>query len=126
MPISINVIKYLVPAALGFMLGFYLAENVTTKVYSKQIEDINTKHELVVKDLETRIKTLIENENALADKLNAASSALAEANLAASASSRLDTQKALVKYKNKIVLVDKPCTLSAPSIEYIKDNIAGK
>ena len=123
---SINVLKYLVPAALAFMLGFYLAETVTTKIYSKQQTKLKEEHKLIVDSLQARITSLVQEQNSLADKLNATSSALAEANITASAADKADSHKALVRYKEKIVLVKQSCVLSDPGLDFIKDNIVGK
>lgn len=123
---SINVLKYLVPAALAFMLGFYLAETVTTKIYSTQQAKLKAEHKVVLEALQARITSLVEEQNSLSDKLNATSSALAAANVTASAEDKSDSQKALVRYKEKIVLVKQPCVLSSPGLDYIKDNIVGK
>ena len=123
---SINVIKYLVPLALGFILGFYLAESVTTKIYTARITELNSKHKATTDDLSLRLTKLVEEQNTIADKLNATSIALAESNASLTSTSRTETQKALVKYKDKIVLVDKQCNLSNPGLEYIRDNITGK
>lgn len=123
---SINVLKYLIPSCLAFMLGFYLAENVTTKVYSIQIEKLNTKHTVELSTLQKRLTELIEAQNTTATNLNTTSNVLDSKNTEVLGRSTSETTRALIKYKDRLVLVSQPCKLSDPSIEYIRDHVIGK
>lgn len=123
---SINVLKYLVPSCLAFMLGFYLAESVTTKVYSIQIEKLNAKHAVELSTLQKRLTELIEAQNTTATNLNTTSNVLDSKNTEVLGRSTSETTKALIKYKDRLVIVNQPCKLSDPGIEYIRDHIIGK
>lgn len=126
LPFNINVLRYLVPLALGFILGFYLAESVTTKIYTTQQAKLVEKHKAELYEVQQALARTISEQNTLADKLKATSAALAEQTAKDTKNSALESQRAIIKYKEKLVLVPQPCKISSPGLEYIRDNITGK
>ena len=123
---SINVLKYIIPLFLGFMIGFYLAEHVTTRIYTAQQDKLKSEYTAQISELQSKLTKVIEDQNTATDVLNSTSSALAEANRKLSAKSVTEDQKAIIKYKDKVVLVKETCKLSDPGLEYIREHITGK
>jgi hypothetical protein len=123
---SINVLKYIIPLFLGFMIGFYLAEHVTTRIYNVQQDKLKLEYTAQISELQSKLTKVIEDQNTATDVLNSTSSALAEANRKLSAKSVSEDQKAIIKYKDKVVLVKETCKLSDPGLEYIREHITGK
>lgn len=124
--LSINVLKYLVPSCLAFMLGFYLAETVTSKVYSAQVDKLNAKHKTEIDTLQSRLTEIIENQNTVATRLNTTSDILADKNTKILVDTSLSSAKAIIKYMDRIVMVNAPCKISEPGLEYIRDTIIGE
>ena len=123
---SINVLKYLVPSCLAFMLGFYLAESVTTRVYSSQIAKLNAAHSKDISALQTRLTSIIEEQNIVANTINTTSSVLASKNADSVAKSTAEETKAIVRYKDRVVVVHQPCNISSPALDYIRENVIGQ
>lgn len=123
---SINVLKYLVPSCLAFILGFYLAESVTTRVYSSQIAKLNAAHSKDISALQTRLTSIIEEQNTAANTINTTSSVLASKNADSVSKSTAEETKAIVRYKDRVVVVHQPCNLSSPALDYIRENVIGQ
>lgn len=122
---AINFIKYLVPLFLGFLLGFYLAEHVTTKIHVAQYKNLKSECDTTTLQLQTKLTSLIESQNSIANTLNSTSSVLAQVTSDVVAKETALEQKALIKYRDKIVLVKEPCKLSEPGLDYIKEHVTG-
>lgn len=118
---TVNVLKYIVPCFLGFLLGFYLAEHVTTKVHTTRINELKND----CAQVQSKLATVIDSQNTTASILNSTSAALAQMSADSVTKDKVTDQKALIKYRDKIVIVKDSCKLSEPGLDYIKEHVTG-